>query len=144
MQYFWEFAQGAKTVLPRLVYKSKFNAPHFVVLSDYYLIFLPGYAFIEETHNCIDRWKKMEVLMAKLCLIFVTLWTVAHQLFCPWNSPGKNSGVVSHPLLEGIFLTQGLNPGFLHCRQSLPWRHEGSSLSLSLSLCMFIYIRTYI
>ena len=34
----------------------------------------------------------------------------------PWDSPGKNTGVVSHSLLQGIFPTQGLNPGLLHCR----------------------------
>ena len=39
------------------------------------------------------------------------------RLFCPWNSPGKNTGVGSHSLLQGIFLTQRSNPGFLHCRQ---------------------------
>ena len=33
---------------------------------------------------------------------------------CPWDSPGKNTGVDSHSLLQGIFLTQGLNPGLLH------------------------------
>ena len=30
--------------------------------------------------------------------------------------PGKNTGVGCHSLLQGIFLTQGLNPGFQHCR----------------------------
>ena len=25
--------------------------------------------------------------------LFVTLWTVAHRLLCPWDSPGKNTGV---------------------------------------------------
>ena len=34
-----------------------------------------------------------------------------HGLYSPWNSPGKNTGVGSHSLLEGIFPTQGLNPG---------------------------------
>ena len=34
-----------------------------------------------------------------------------------WNSPGKNTGVRSHFLLQGIFPTQGSNPGLLHCRQ---------------------------
>ena len=29
------------------------------------------------------------------------------RLFCPWNSPGKNTGVGSQALLQGIFLTQG-------------------------------------
>ena len=38
------------------------------------------------------------------------------RLFCPWNSPGKNTGMGSHSLLQGIFLTQGSNPGLLHCR----------------------------
>ena len=38
---------------------------------------------------------------------------------CPWDSPGKNTGVGSHSLLQGIFLTRGSNPGLLHCRQIL-------------------------
>ena len=35
------------------------------------------------------------------------------------DSPGKNTGVGSHAFLQGIFLSQGLNPGLLHCRQIL-------------------------
>ena len=35
------------------------------------------------------------------------------------ESPGKNTGVGSHSLLQGIFLTQGSNRGLLHCRQTL-------------------------
>ena len=34
----------------------------------------------------------------------------ATRFLCPWNSPGKNTGVGSHSLLQGIFLTQGVNP----------------------------------
>ena len=37
----------------------------------------------------------------------------------PWNSPGRNTGVGCHFLLQGIFPTQGLNPGLQHCRQIL-------------------------
>ena len=37
----------------------------------------------------------------------------------PWDSPGKNTGVSNHSLLQGIFPTQALNLGFLHCRQIL-------------------------
>ena len=40
-------------------------------------------------------------------------------LYSPWNSPGQNTGVGSLSLLQGIFLTQGSNPGLLHCRQIL-------------------------
>ena len=39
--------------------------------------------------------------------LFVTLWTVAHQLLCPWDSPGKDTVVGCHALLQGIFQTQG-------------------------------------
>ena len=39
-----------------------------------------------------------------------------HGLYSPWNSPGQNSGVGSHSLLQWIFATQGSNPGFPHCR----------------------------
>ena len=46
--------------------------------------------------------------------LFVTLWTVTHSLLCPWDSPGKNTGLGGHSLLQGIFLTQGLNPGLPH------------------------------
>ena len=36
-----------------------------------------------------------------------------------YNPPGKNTGVGCHSLLQGIFPTQGSNPGLLHCRQTL-------------------------
>ena len=41
-----------------------------------------------------------------------------HGLYSPRNSPGQNTGVDSLALLQGIFSTQGLNPGLLHCRLS--------------------------
>ena len=39
------------------------------------------------------------------------------RLLCPWASPGKNTGLRRHFLLQGIFPTQRSNPGLLHCRQ---------------------------
>ena len=51
---------------------------------------------------------------------------------CPWDSPGKNTGVGCHFLLQGIFPTQGSNPGLLHCKQMLyPLSHQGSPLGIS-------------
>ena len=38
-----------------------------------------------------------------------------HGLYSPWNSPGQNTGVGNHPLLQ-IFPTQGSNPGLPHCK----------------------------
>ena len=48
--------------------------------------------------------------------LFATPWTTARLLHL-WNSPGRNTGVGNHSLLQGIFLTQGSNPGLLYCRQ---------------------------
>ena len=62
---------------------------------------------------------------------FSTSWTVAcqapHGEFLPWHSPGKNTGVGCHFLIQEIFPTQGLNLVFLHCRQILYLlSHQGS------------------
>ena len=40
-------------------------------------------------------------------------------LYSPWNSPGQNTGMGSLSLLQGIFPTQGSNPGLSHCGQIL-------------------------
>ena len=43
--------------------------------------------------------------------------TVPARLLCPWNSPGKNTGVGCHSLFQGVIPTQGWNMSLLHCRQ---------------------------
>ena len=49
------------------------------------------------------------------------------RLLCPWDSPGKNTGVGCHALLQGIFMTQGSNLHLLQWRaDSLPLSHLGS------------------
>ena len=57
-----------------------------------------------------------------------TLWTVARQLLCPQDYPGKSTGVGCHALLQGIFPTQGLNSGLLHCRQTVYHWATGDAL----------------
>ena len=58
------------------------------------------------------------------------LWPA--RLPCPWDSPGKNTGVGSHALLQGTFPTQGWNPGLLHCRQILYClSHQETSMFVS-------------
>ena len=42
-----------------------------------------------------------------------------HGLYSPWNSPGQNTEVGSLSLLQGIFPSQGSNPGLPHGRQTL-------------------------
>ena len=58
-------------------------------------------------------------------------WTVAPRLLCPWNSLSENTGVGCYALLQGIFPTQGSNPGLLHYRQIL--HHLGHQGVLNFS-----------
>ena len=52
--------------------------------------------------------------------LFATPWTEAcTKLLRPWDFQGKSTGVGCHFLLQGIFPTQGSNPGLSHCRQTL-------------------------
>ena len=52
------------------------------------------------------------------------------RLLCPWDSPGKNTAAGCHALLQGIFMTQGSNPGLPHCRWILyHLRYQGSPCS---------------
>ena len=55
---------------------------------------------------CVYVYAKLPHLVQ----LFVTLWTVAAWLLCPWVSPGKGTGVDFHTFLQEIFPIQGLNP----------------------------------
>ena len=59
----------------------------------------------------------------RLCLS-LSIGTVATRLLCPWDSPGKNTGVGCRVLLQGIFLAEGLNT----CLSPLMHWQAGSSL----------------
>ena len=59
-----------------------------------------------------DDSQCMRAKLLQSCPTLCNQWTVAHQApLC--DSPGKNTGVGCHVLLQGIFLTQGLNPCLL-------------------------------
>ena len=69
-----------------------------------------------------------------LCLVAQSCLTLCDPMDCSppgssvhWDSPGKNTGVGCHALLQGIFPTQGLNLGLPHCRWILyRLSHQGS------------------
>ena len=71
-------------------------------------------------------------------------------LYSPWNSPGQNTGVSSHYLLQGIFPTQGSKPSLSHCRRILyqlspgkpPRILEWVAYSFSSRSCMWLYVRS--
>ena len=60
------------------------------------------------------------VLVAQLCLTLCNTTDYSPtRLLCPWNSPGKNTGVYCHSLLQKNFPSQGSNPGLPRHRQIL-------------------------
>ena len=83
------------------------------------------------------------VVLSRACVLshfssirpFVNLWTVATRLLCPWDSPGKNTGVGCHAILQGIFLTQGSNPHLLNLlhwqADSLPLMPPGKPITMT-------------
>ena len=70
-------------------------------------------------------WGKLRVRVAHTCMLthvqlFATPWTTRPaRLLCPWNSPGKNTGVGCLSLLQGIFPIQGSKSSLLNCRRVL-------------------------
>ena len=73
-------------------------------------------------------------ISAVLCLVAQSYSTLCDPVDCspPGSSvhedaPGKNTGVGCHALLQGIFPSEGLNPGLPHCRQIFYYlSHQGS------------------
>ena len=74
------------------------------------------------------RWivqhQKWKVLVSHVWL-FVTPQTVTCQVPLSIDFSRQEYWSGSHSLLQGIFLTQGSNSGFLHCRQTLPSESQG-------------------
>ena len=68
----------------------------------------------QSLQSCPNLWDPMD-------------YSYTSRLLCPWDSPGKSTGVDGHALLQGIFPTQELSLGLLPCRQiSLPSKNLSS------------------
>ena len=98
----------------------------FNMMPRFVIAFLP-----RSKHLLINyRLNKCHVLVTQSCL------TLCHPVDCslPGSSvhgisPRKNTGVGCHFLLQGLFPTQGSNPGLQHCRWILyHLSHQGSPL----------------
>ena len=76
----------------------------------------------------LSHWgSPKNTVVAKSCLTLLQHRGLQHfGLLCPWDSPGKNTGVGKCFLLQGIFLTQGSNPHLLHL---LHWQADSWPLA---------------
>ena len=88
------------------------------------------YLHTHTNHRCPSRadkcqrntQKSVKSQSAGCSVMSDSLWPhrlLPARLLRPWDSPGKNTGVGCPALLQGIFLTQELNLGPRHCRQTL-------------------------
>ena len=68
------------------------------------------------------------------------------RILCPWDFPGKSTGVDCDFILQGIFSTQGSNLDLLHCRQILYLMSHEETLQSLQSMCIidkFIHFTDY-
>ena len=78
-----------------------------------------GYPYCGILFSLIKEWDSDSCYnMSEICSVLSDSLQ-PHGLYSPWNSPGQNTGVGSLFLLQGIFPTQGSNPGLPHGRQIL-------------------------
>ena len=86
-----------------------------------------------EKYALLEMWNISEYC-AVLCLVAQSCLTLCDPMdgsppgsSVHEDSPGKNTGVGYHALLQGILAIQGSNPGLLHCRRILyHLSHQGS------------------
>ena len=91
-----------------------------------------------EYHKALSIVEKLEFSSESKSHLVVSDSLQPHGLYSPWNSPGKNTGVGSLSLLQGIFPTQGLSLGLPHCRQFLyQLSHKGSPRILEWATYLF-------
>ena len=128
--------RGCQNVCQRTCWKSQYC--HLHADADLTTAFRKG--------KCVNMDCCCCFLVAQLCLTL--LWPCGLQptrLNHPWNFPGKNTGMGCHFLLQGIFPTQGLNPGLLHFRHILNHlSHQGSPLCVSYVLDSVLSAFTFI
>ena len=73
---------------------------------------------------CTSTLEVLACSVAQLCRTLQPHGQLPSRLHCPWDFPGKNTGVGCHALLHGIFPDQGSH---LHWQaDSLPLSHQGS------------------
>ena len=103
------------------------TGPDAMILAFWLLSFKP--AFSPSSFTFIKRLFSSSLLSA------ISEWSRSvvsnslqpQELYSSWNSPGQNNGVGGLYLFQGIFPTQGSNPGLPHCRCTLyQLSHKGS------------------
>ena len=87
---------------------------------------------------------KINVNSLSCIRLFATPWTLLIRLLCPWDFPGKNTGVGCYFLLQGIFQTQGSNLCLLRWQaDSLPLATGKPMNTMQKYLRLYTYLLIY-
>ena len=97
---------------------------------------IPQVTILQDCPHLLQTPKQSQVITcaSDLCLVTQSGLTLCNPMDCSppgssvhGNSPGNNTGVGCHALLQGIFSTQVLSPGLPHCMRILyQLSHQGS------------------
>ena len=99
-------------------------------------------------YDICEKWRLAWIFLNDLCCVYLVVQsclTFCNPMDCSppgssvhEDSPGKNTRVGCHALLQGIFPTQGSNRGLLHYKQILYYlSHQGSPRILEWVACPF-------
>ena len=109
------------------------------------MVILPIFAILFHCfHRQVNFWKYLLCCVCAQLLSHVQLFVTPMDCSPPWSSvhrdsPGQNTGLGCHALLQGLFPTQGLNLGFPHFRQILyHLSHQGSPRILEYMCILFL------
>ena len=106
---------------------------HFATSKCYDLHFswLPIFFSLGHDNRCVVVFCMQGCVLSRFSHVRLcaTLWTAACQLLCPWDSPGKNTGVGFHAIFQRMSPIQVLNPGLLQSRWIIcHLSHQGSPI----------------
>ena len=118
-----EYWSGVPLPSPTSSYRYAQNSTHLAST------WTPSHAHLKNIFNFVKGL--VNNLMSSTLMVYSCLENLMDRGACPWKSPGKNTGVGGHSLLQGIFLTQEWNLGLLNWQaDSLPLCHLGRLLKI--------------
>ena len=123
IQLSYPYMTTGKTIaLTRWTFVGKVMSLLFNILSRLFITFLP------RSKHLLISWQLSSTAVISESGSVMSKSLRSHGLYSPWNSLGQNTGVGSLFFLQGIFPTQGSNPGLPHCRQILyQLSHKGQA-----------------
>ena len=104
----------SSSVTPSSDFPERFSSPLSCDPTSFKCLYYSRYLGSQDHQSTERKWVKS----FSHVWLFLTSWIWAYQPLHPWDFPGKSTGVGCHFLLQGIFRTQGSNPGLPHCRQT--------------------------